>query len=301
MLRVSRGLRRRTFLLTQRTEAESPAPLVGAIDWMRSVRNRCDVIGLATHSGDPMATTTAPLPAKARATTAYDRHFYSGMAVLMALTAFVGFAPTYYLRVLSGSAVTITGGSVTPLLHLHGVLFTGWVVFFILQTTLIARRKVAMHRTFGVAGVVLAAAMIVVGLRTAIASAARGTAPPGVDPLMFLAVPLFDMVLFAGFVASAIGMRANREAHKRLMLLAYISIITAAVARLPGILPYGPLMFFGLTFVFLALGVAYDMASRRRVHRVYVWGGALLVVSVPLRLAISATPAWRAFAEFLTR
>jgi hypothetical protein len=246
-------------------------------------------------------TTTAAIKARPHTTTAWDRYFYSGMALLMALTVFAGFSPTYYLRVLSGSAVTITGGTVSPLVHLHGVLFTGWVLFFLLQTTLIARRKVAMHRTLGVGGVVLAAAMIIVGLRTAIASAARGTAPPGADPLMFLAVPLFDMVLFAGFVASAVRMRANREAHKRLMLLAYISIITAAVARLPGILPYGPLMFFGLTFVFLALGVAYDAASRRRVHPVYVWGGGLLVVSVPLRLAISATPAWRAFAEFLTR
>lgn len=246
-------------------------------------------------------TTTAAIEARPRPLTSYDRHFYSGMAVLMALTVFTGFAPTYYLRVLSGSAVTATSGMVTPLLHLHGVLFTGWVLFFILQTTLVARRDIARHRTLGIAGVVLATAMIVVGLRTALAAAARGSAPPGVDPMMFLAVPLFDMVLFAGFVASAVWMRTNREAHKRLMLLAYISIITAAVARLPGVLPYGPPMFFGLTFVFLVLGIAYDMASRRRVHRVYVWGGALLVVSVPLRLAISATPAWRTFAEFLVR
>jgi hypothetical protein len=245
-----------------------------------------------------MTVTPVASQARPRAVTHYDRHFYSGMAVLMALTVLAGFAPTYYLRVASGSAVTITGGSVTPLVHLHGILFTGWVLFFILQTTLIARRNVALHRTMGIGGVALAAAMIVVGFRTAIASAARGSAPPGVDPLVFLVVPIFDIVLFTGFVASAIGMRANREAHKRLMLLAYISIITAAVARLPGLLPYGPLVFFGLTFVFLALGIAYDVASRRRVHRVYVWGGGLLVASVPLRLALSATPAWRAFAEF---
>lgn len=246
-------------------------------------------------------TTTAAIPAGPRPITTYDRHFYSGMAVLMALTVFTGFAPSYYLRLPGGSAVTITGGTVTPLLHLHGVLFTGWVLFFLVQTTLVARRNIARHRRLGIAGVVLAAAMVVVGLRTAMASAARGAAPPGVDPLMFLAVPFFDMVLFAGFVASAIWMRTNREAHKRLMLLAYISIITAAVARLPGVLPYGPPLFFGLTFVFLAFGIAYDIASRRRVHRVYVWGGALLVASVPLRLALSTTPAWRAFAEFLAR
>jgi hypothetical protein len=45
----------------------------------------------------------------------------------------------------------------------------------------------------------------------------------------------------------------------------------------------------------------YDFLARRHVHKVYVWGGALLVLSVPLRLAISGTGAWRAFAEWLTR
>jgi hypothetical protein len=62
----------------------------------------------------------------------------------------------------------------------------------------------------------------------------------------------------------------------------------------------GPLAFFGLAFLFVIAGAIYDYASRRRVHRVYLWGGALFVVSVPLRLALSGTAAWRAFAEFLT-
>jgi hypothetical protein len=30
---------------------------------------------------------------------AYDRIFYSGMAVAMAATVFIGFAPTFYLRI----------------------------------------------------------------------------------------------------------------------------------------------------------------------------------------------------------
>ena len=73
------------------------------------------------------------------------------------------------------------------------------------------------------------------------------------------------------------------------------------MARWPGVLPYGPLAFFGLTFIILVVAVLYDLASRRRVHPVYIWGGALLVVSVPLRLMISGTDGWRGIAEFLTR
>jgi hypothetical protein len=232
----------------------------------------------------------------------HDRLFYGGMAIAMGLTVFVGFASTYYLRFSSGGPkATLSGGPFTRLVHVHGALFTAWVLLFIVQTALVASRRVAIHRRLGVAGAVLAAAMIVAGTFTAIAAAKRGSAPAGVDPLVFLVIPLFDMILFASFVIAALALRRDKEAHKRLMLLAYISIIVAAVARLPGVLRGGPPAFFGLSFLFVVVAGSYDLLSRRRVHKVYLWGGALLAVSVPLRLAISKTGAWRTLAELLTR
>lgn len=246
------------------------------------------------------ATRAAPrLPV--RAVGAHDRLFYGTMAIAMALMVFAGFASTYYLRFFSGGpTATLSGGPFTSLVHVHGVLFTAWVVLFVVQTALVASRRVAVHRRLGVAGAVLAAAMVVAGTSTALEAAKRGAAPAGVDPLAFLVIPLFDMVLFATFVAAALARRRDKEAHKRLMLLAYVSIVVAAAARLPGVLPLGPLVFFGLAFLFVIAGAIYDYVSRRRVHRVYLWGGGLFVVSVPLRLALSGTAAWRAFAELLT-
>ena len=252
-----------------------------------------------------MATTAATVRARqspAREAGAYDRLFYGGMAVALGLTVFAGFAPTYYLRFLSGGPnATFSGAPFTALVHLHGALFTAWVLLFIVQTALVASRRVAVHRRLGVAGAVLAAAMAVAGTFIAVTSAARGSAPPGADPLAFLIVPLFDMVLFTAFVSAALVMRRDKEAHKRLMLLAYVSLVVAAVARLPGVLPLGPLAFFGLSFLFVVAAGIYDFFSRRRVHRVYLWGGALIALSVPARLLISGTEAWRALAELLTR
>jgi hypothetical protein len=223
------------------------------------------------------------------------------MALVMALTVLVGFGQTYYFRLMSGTATTITGGSITRGLHLHGVVFTAWVVLFLLQTALIGLRRVRVHMRLGYASIALAVTMIVVGLRTAIDSAARGAAPPGVDALTFLVVPVFDIVLFTGFVSAALLKRREREAHKRLMLLAYVSIITAAVARLPGILPLGPLAFFGLSFLFVVAGMAYDWLMHGKVHRVYAWGAPIIALSVPLRLALSSTAAWQSFARWLTQ
>jgi len=230
---------------------------------------------------------------------AYDRIFYSGMAVAMAATVFVGFAPTFYLRFYFHAPTPSGATSLTRLAQLHGALFSSWVVLFIVQTSLVAKHNVAMHRRLGIAGVLLAAVMTVVGAITGIKAAARGAVPPGADPLGFLAVPLGDMLMFSIFVGSAFFWRRNREAHKRLMLLAYISIVAAATARLPGVLPMGPLWFYGLAFIFLLIAVAYDLGFCHRVHIAYILGGGLLVASVPLRLMFSGTGTWRAIAQFL--
>ena len=247
-----------------------------------------------------MTTTTATHPARTAAVGAYDRVFYTGMAVVMALTIFAGFARTYYLRGYFGPGTSVTGGTgLSPLVHLHGIILTAWMLLFIVQTGLIAARRTAIHRRLGVAGVALAIAMIGVGTTTAITAAARGSAPPGVEPLVFLVVPLFDMLLFGGFVAMAVLRRRDKEAHKRLMLLAYVSITVAGVARIPGVIALGPPGFFALTFLFAIFGMIYDWRTRGRIHPVYKWGGTLLALSVPLRLTLSGTPAWRSFAEFL--
>ncbi len=116
-----------------------------------------------------------------------------------------------------------------------------------------------------------------------------------------MAVPIFDIILFTGFVGAALLKRRDKESHKRLMLLAYVSIITAAVARLPGMLPLGPPAFFGASFLFVVAGIVYDRVSRGRIHRVYKIGAPIIALSVPLRLAVSGTAAWQSFARWLVQ
>jgi len=252
-------------------------------------------LGSATH------VRSAPAPPVLKAGR-YDRRFYGGMAVLLALTVFAGFAATYYLPIVTGAPkATLSGRPFTWLVHVHAVLFTSWVILFIVQTALVARRRVAVHRRLGVVGAVLAGVMVVVGTTLAVEAAAHGAAPPGIDPLAFLAIPMFDMVLFTMFVAAALALRRDLETHKRLMLMAYISIMVAAVARLPGVLAMGPPGFFGLTFIFVLIAGIYDLLTRRRVHKAYLWGGGIFLVSQPLRMMISGTDAWHALAEMLTR
>lgn len=230
----------------------------------------------------------------------YDRIFFSSLAIVMMLGVILGFAPTYYARLMGSTPMhTVSHRPFTGLVHLHGALFSSWMLLFVVQTALVASHRVKVHMKLGIAGAVLAAAMVIVGLSTAVQAMKAGTAIPGVTPQSFFAIPFFDMVLFAAFVGLALWYRKNKEAHKRLMVMGYISIITAAVARWPGVLPHGPIAFYGLTMLFLVAAIIYDVFSRRRVHPVYLWGGAAILLSVPGRLALSGTHAWQSFAGWL--
>ena len=225
------------------------------------------------------------------------RRFYVGMAIAITITVFAGFSRSYFLKSWYGTP------ELSRLLHVHGLVFTTWVLFFLAQTTLVATGRTYLHRRMGIAGAVLAALVVIVGTTVAILRVKTGTSPiPGVPPLAFLSIPFFDMVVFAILVGTALYFRRRLEAHKRLMTLSMITLLPAPIARLNfPMLPPGPPTFFGLADLFIVVMLVYDLSTRRKVHPATIWGGLLIVASQPLRLMISGTPAWQAFASWLTR
>lgn len=226
-----------------------------------------------------------------------ERVFYNAMAVAIMITVFIGFSRTFFLRPYFQTQPLI------PLLILHGILFSSWIGLLIIQTTLVAAKRIRTHMRLGIAGGVLATLMFIVGSVTAIVRA-KGPSPiPGVNPLSFLTIPLGDMLVFAILVGAALYFRRQADTHKRVMLLASIAILPAAVARFPiGFIETGgPLVFFGLSDLFILPLLIFDLITRGRPHRATVLGGALIVLSHPLRLVIGGTQAWLAFAGWLTQ
>ncbi|MEO7986930.1 MAG: hypothetical protein ABI766_10385 [Gemmatimonadales bacterium] len=188
------------------------------------------------------------------------------------------------------------------MLHVHGALFTSWILLFLSQTTLVAAGRTDLHRRLGVAGALLALVMPVIGMVVAIEAARRGVTPAGGPaPLVFLVVPIFDLLLFTTLAWTGLYFRRTKDTHKRLMLLATISLLTPAIARLPGIISAGPPAFFGLTDLRVIACLVYDRVSRGRIHPAFFWGGLFVIASQPLRLLIGGTGAWLAFATWLTR
>ena len=227
---------------------------------------------------------------------ARDHRFFTAMAFTAALTAFAGFARTYYLRSAFGTP------ELTTLVHVHGALATSWILLFLTQTSLVAARRTDLHRRLGIAGAGLAVLMVVVGCVTSIEGARRGAAPPGASPLPFLSVPLGTVLVFAILAGTGLYRRRQSETHKRLMLLATIAILTPALARVGRIFaPEGPPLAIGGTCLFVVACMLYDRLAHGRVHPAFLWGGLFLMISLPARFAIGQTDAWLPVAQWLTK
>jgi hypothetical protein len=218
--------------------------------------------------------------------------FYTGASLAILTAVFVGFAPTYYLKGYFHAA------PLPLLVQVHGLVFTGWILLFLTQTSLIAGRRIDLHRRLGLGGAVLAGLLVVLGLTTAIVSARRNVAAGNTGALTFLAIPFGDMLVFCVLAAAGIYYRRRSEVHKRLMFLATISLLGAAFVRWPlAIVADGPRAFFATTDLFIVAGLIHDLVSHGRLHPANIWGGLFIVASQPLRLTIACTGTWLAFAR----
>jgi hypothetical protein len=233
------------------------------------------------------------------------RWFYVWMAGLCVLIAFGGFIPTYWAKLARG---TFTGA---PILHIHGLLFFTWTLFFLAQTTLVATDRTPSHRRWGMAGISLATAMGITVVLAAINSIkVAESIGMGDEARRFAIVSLSALVMFAAFLALAIANVYRTELHKRYMLLAMIPLVHAAMARvfMTAFAPAGakgpPPVFVSIPpglFVDLLIvaAIVHDWRRHGRPHRVYLVGGAIIFLVQLMSVPLSAGPTWMAIAKWV--
>lgn len=180
-----------------------------------------------------------------------DRIFHTGMAVACLITAVVGFGPSYFFKPVHPTPPLL------PLLHVHGVVFTTWLVLLIVQSGLVKANRVDLHKRLGFFGAILAGLMLVLGMFVAIDGARRGVSADGMAPLAFMIFPFGQTVMFAGFVGVELWKRRQPE-------------LQSALAAF-------------LILIFVVVAMVHDWISRRRAHPIYIWSGANILVSGPLR------------------
>ena len=243
---------------------------------------------MATTVADPRAVTKTVTALPGRR---FDHYFFSGTALLMLLCVAVGFGPTYYL------AGVFTAPLPSRIIHVHGALFSCWMLMLIAQNSLASAGRVDIHKKLGLFGFGLACMMVIMGWVAATDRLVRGTAPPGVDVYFFYIVPMTDMVIFATLMF--VGFRARRDppAHKRIIYVATTGILIAAIARfhvswLFHRAPHAAIA----SYFFLVLLIAYDLWSTHKIHRATLWAGGFLIFVQQIRLPIGKTDAWHSFA-----
>jgi putative Mn2+ efflux pump MntP len=226
-----------------------------------------------------------------------ERLFYSGMSILLCVCVFIGFSPTYF------QAGVLRAPLPSPILHVHGAVFTLWMLLFVGQAALISARRVNWHRSFGTVAFCLPPVMIVLGLAAAIDALHRGVRIGPLDPAVSFAIPTIGVIGFVVVIYAAWRARRRPDAHKRLVLIATASLVAAAFGRFPwsriGLPPAaGAVTGLGILLVIIGL---HDLMTIRRIHRSTMWAAPLAFGAVALAVPIGMTSAWHAFAALIDR
>ena len=235
-----------------------------------------------------MATLVAP-----RVKTRADDTYFVGISILMLITVVAGFSRSYFFKGM------VLAPLPSLLLHVHGLAFTSWIVLFVVQTMLVARRNLPLHRTLGWVGSFLAVAMVVLGISATIIYVHNGRTPPIFTPPMFLALNIYGILVFGTFVALAVAQRNNRPIHKRLMLLATLNLMPPATTRFFVFIIHKPALNGPVLLAFTLSLLVFDLVTRRRPYAVTILGGVIVATVFPMANALGSLPLLKSFAAYV--
>jgi hypothetical protein len=216
------------------------------------------------------------------------RKFYVALAAYLFLMIVVGFWPSYYGPLVRGAA------KAPIVLHVHGVIFIGWMLLLIAQTVFAARGDLRTHRALGTFGIGYGTVVWLMGLLVSFVApvinvhSGRWTVP---EAAAFFPIPFGDMVLFGGYFLAAVRTRSRPELHKRYMVMATISVAFAAAFRLQALGVAIPLAIV-IWYAPLAIAMLYDYKSKRHVHPIYLAGAAVMAFAL-LRLPFGTSAVWQ--------
>ena len=244
---------------------------------------------------------------------AIDRWIFVFMAVWFIAIVLTGFIPDSIMKV--GMVRAGARPPFPPVLHMHAVLMGSFLLLLLTQTWLMATGRRALHMKFGIAGVILAAALVAVGFVLAPTMYhetwnALQSAPPNARAKLQEAVSIKEDILLLQMrigilfpLFLAIGIRArngNAGLHKRMMILATVMALPAGIDRiawLPSTIPASPLSVDLYTVLAISPMLVWDVVRNRSVHRAYwIW----FAVTIPFAVVVNLlwdTPAWHATAR----
>ena len=220
---------------------------------------------------------------------------YPWAGLIIFIIVLLGFWPTYYGPILAG------GYEASLMIHFHNVVFMGWVLLLVTQTSLVASQRTDLHKKLGKFGIFLGVLVIVLGVATTLAKVSKGIADGhALEAQQFMLIPLTNMLLFSGFFSAAVIKRGKPQTHKCLITLATVSMLDAPISRMAFLgEPQNPGLLMLVWFLPIFFLLAADYIQKRKVTWLYVTGLVILLAS-GLRMPLSQTDAWLSIARIIT-
>ena len=222
-----------------------------------------------------------------------ERAFYLSMMAAIFLLVIWGFAPSFFLRNwLTPPATYIDRPDWMSWAFIgHGLLATGWLILFAVQTVLIGRKQLRLHKAIGRSAYPLYFANIATGAFVGFLGARYGFHAVPFDSITFAALPWMVIMAFAILGWAGLKERRDPQRHKRLMLLATIALADAGIARVTvfhGLLPN----WMSATALFVIPLMVWDLATLRRLHRTTIVGGLLVAAALLLAIPVGMSGPW---------
>ncbi|MEN2787377.1 hypothetical protein ACFOKI_03875 [Sphingomonas qilianensis] len=227
-----------------------------------------------------MATLVAPVPRGIQ-----PERFFLTTSIAMAAVVLAGFSLQFAMGRSSFGA--------PPIVHVHAVVFMGWVAIYVLQNVFVATQSMALHRRLGWIAAGWALAMVVMGCVVTVRMVRAGNAPFFFTPVHFLIFNPLSVFTFAALTAAAIAKRRQTEWHRRLHYCGMAVLLEPAFGRLlpmPLLIPYAYETTFLAVLIFPLLGILRDVRQRGSVHPGFAWGTSLVLGSALLTQAITYSP-----------
>lgn len=227
----------------------------------------------------------------------FDHVFFQTMVVLLTVAMVVGFAKTYFLAGVFRAKLP------NALIHIHGAVFTCWFLLLLAQSALASAHRVDLHRKLGIAGILIACLMLPLGILATAEYLVREATQPWI--LWAAVMPVAEVAIFSVLAGAAFLTRRTPALHKRLILLATIGLMGAAVGRME-FLPFWHFhgiavlrLVWAYTYLFLLPLAAYDLWSTRKLNRATVWGSLFLLSMQQLSLLVATAAPWYAFIHWM--
>jgi hypothetical protein len=217
---------------------------------------------------------------------AVDRWIFVFMATWFIAIVLAGFIPDSLMKI---GMVKAGARPAFPLvLHMHAVLMGSFLLLLLGQTWLMATGRSALHMRLGLASLIVAPLLVIVGfilVPTMYHQVWQGaqTAPPAMREQMQGVVRVIDNImllqirigiLFPLFLGIALLARGrNSGIHKRMMFLATAMALPAGIDRIPWLphtMPVSPLSVDLYTLAALSPMLIWDVVRNRNVHPAYL-------------------------------